>query len=109
MFAGRNFNDNAVHTAISRQFNIRNHTARKTKDLGAQVAFDDFSNGRLVIGGYRRHAGFDAVNTDFGKLFGDLDFIVFFQNDSGLLLPVTQGNVMNFDGFGRFKTFGDFL
>jgi hypothetical protein len=49
------------------------------------------------------------VNPDFGKLFGDLDFIVFFQNDPGLLLTVTQGDVMNFDGFGRFKTFGDFL
>ena len=78
VFAGWNFNNDAVYTAIGRQFDIRNHTARKTKYFGVQVAFDDFPDRRLVIGGYRRHSGLDAVNTDFRQFFGDLDFVLFF-------------------------------
>jgi hypothetical protein len=49
------------------------------------------------------------VNADLRQFFGYLDFIVFFQDDPGLLFSVAQGNVMNFNGFGRSKVFGDFL
>jgi hypothetical protein len=40
----------------------------------------------------------------FGQSFGDADLVVFREDDSGLLLAVSQRNVVKLDLLGEFKT-----
>ena len=51
----------------------------------------------------------EFFNEFFREFFGDFYFIIFGQNDTGLLLSVPQGNIMNFDSLGRIKVLCDFL
>ena len=99
--AGRDLDDDAGYAAVGRQPDVVDDAAAEGKDLGPKVALDDLTDGLLILLGDSGHPGFDAVHASLGQGLGDADLVVATQRESGLLLAVAQGHVVNLDLGGR--------
>ena len=105
--AGRNFHHDALDAAIHGALDVVHHAARERENLRAEVALHDFLDGGGVARRHDGHARFDAVHAGFGEPLGDADFVVFREDDAGLLLAVAQRDVVKFDLLGKMKLLAD--
>ena len=95
--AGRNLDDDALAAAVLDDLHLGRDAAREPEDLGFQPKRGDVGDGRLVGRRHGRHAGLDTVHPKRVELLGDGDLFLAAEDDGGLLLAVTQGDVVDFD------------
>jgi len=67
--------------------------AGERRKSGTEFSLHDFLDRRSSLGETTGNPGFNPVNSGFRKPFRDPDLIVLREDDSGLLLSVTQSNV----------------
>ena len=60
----------------------------------------------FILLGDSGHPGFDPVHASLGQGLGDADLVVATQFESGLLLAVAQGHVVNLDLGGEAEATG---
>ena len=103
MRAGRDFHDQALDATVHGGVDVGLHAAAEGIDVRAQIALDDGLDGAEIVLGDGRKTRLDAVDTGFGQGLRNADLVVVGVGDGGLLLAVTQRNVVDLDGSGEVE------
>ncbi len=103
VLARRHLHHNSGDAAIERAFHVIHHAAGESENLRTELSLHDFLDRRFVAWRYHRHPGFNPVNSGFREPLGNPDLVVLREDDSGLLLPVPQSDIVKFDLLRKMK------
>ena len=107
--AGRNFDDNALRTAVGNLVDICLHAARKGKDLRPEITFDDVCDGLCIRRRNGGHARLNPMDPPLGKPFRNGDLVVMREDKPGLLFAVAERHVMQLDLLRKIQLLSDLL
>ena len=93
--AGRDLDDDARAAARLDHVDLGGDAPREAEDLCLQSQGGNVGNGRLVLCRDRGHACLDAVDPQRIQLLRDRDLLLAAEHNGGLLLAVTQRDVVD--------------
>ncbi len=97
VFARGDLHHHPGNASIHGPLHIVNHATRESKDLGSQIPRDDLSDRCRIIGRDDGHAGLNAVDAGFSQRLGNANLVILGEGNAGLLLAVSESDVMDLD------------
>ena len=105
--AGGRFDHGCSQAEANQFLDVGANGAREAPELGLQVRLRHQLDGFGIFHGNARETGFDAADADLVELAGDLELLLWRQDDADGLFAVSQGGVVEAD-FGAGKCGANF-
>ena len=103
VFARGHLHHDAGHAAIDGPLHIVDHASGERENLRTEVPLHDLLDRRFVAGRHHGHSGFDPMNAGCRQALGDPDLFILGEDDSRLLFPVAQSDVVKFNLLGEMQ------
>ena len=106
MLRGGHLHDDPFDPGVGGPFHIFGHAPGEGKYLGIQPHLGDDLDGFGIGGGDGGHAGLYALHSRFAEHGGDADLVILGEYHSGLLLAISEGDVVDLHSTGEVPPFG---